>query len=278
MGASVLLVDADEFFVQVAQRMGSASTHSGARILVTGSDARRVVTSASYAARAYGIRAGMPLARAVRKCPSAQIARVTRTDVARWSETLRSALFKMTPIVEQASVDEFYLDMAGTERLYGTSDLEALARRVREHVREDATLRVTVGGGPNRMIAKMAATKAKPNGIVAVAAGEEAAFMGHCEVAEIPGVGPRMARELKRRGVRTIEQGRRLPRALLEAWLGSYRAAWLEQRMMGTAEVRVSEDRTGHEKSMGKDRTLPWDTNDERVLDGELLALTDELG
>src|SRR5689334_12637438 len=133
----ILLADADAFYVAVARLVDPAGAGSARLLIVGGSAERRgVVTSASYEARAYGVRSAMPMARAVRLCPGAMVVPVPWEACAEKSRAIGTVLRRFTPVVEQASSDEFYLDLTGTERLYD-EPLAATGRRIRDDVQAE---------------------------------------------------------------------------------------------------------------------------------------------
>src|SRR5881296_3598929 len=142
----ILLADADAFYVAVTRLVDPDGAGRAPLLIVGGSAERRgVVTSASYEARAYGVQSAMPMARAVRLCPGATVVPVPWEACAAKSRQIRAVLRRFTPAVEQASSDEFYLDLTGTERLYGGEPLAATAGRIREAVSEATSLSVSIG-------------------------------------------------------------------------------------------------------------------------------------
>ena len=184
----ILLVDCDMYFVQVARLEDPEGAGRIQLLLVGGSrEGRGVITSADYSARAFGVRSGMPTAQALRLCPQATVVPVPRDACARISGEIRSVLERFAPIVESASIDEFYLDLSGTETLYRGEPLAATAERIRVAVKDETQISVSIGGGTQRMVAKLAAGRAKPAGVRIVPAGGEAEFMRGFELADIPG-------------------------------------------------------------------------------------------
>src|SRR5688572_4855056 len=162
----ILLVDCDMFFVQVARLTDPDGVGREPLLLVGGSPTGRgVITSASYEARAFGVRSGMPAAQALRLCPEAVIVPVPRSECARKSRAIHDTLQRLAPVVRAASIDEFYLDLSGTERLFA-EELSESARRIRETVLADTEISVSVGGGTGRTVAKLAVRRAKPAGVL----------------------------------------------------------------------------------------------------------------
>lgn len=269
----ILLVDCDMFYVQVA-RLEDPEGAGREELLIVGGSAtgRGVVTSASYACRGFGVRSAMPTAEALRLCPQAVVVGVDRAAVSRRSREVRTALEDLSPVVQAASVDEFYLDLTGTERLFRGESLEASARRIREAVLERTEISVSVGGGTNRLVAKLAAGLAKPAGVHVVPGGTEADFLAGLELRDIPGVGPALLRTLASKGLKTVEQARRVELAWLERWLGENRARWLHRRLLGRDDSPV--DPGDPRKSISSERTFSSDIDDDDELRRRLLKLT----
>ena len=273
----ILLADCDMFYVQVAKLEDPEGVGRLELVLVGGRpEERGVVTSASYGARRFGVRSGMPMSQAVRLCPEATVVPVARGACSRRSREVAAVLRRFAPVVEAASIDEFYLDLTGTERLYGGEPLAATAERIRRAVREETRISVSVGGGSTRTIAKMATRLAKPDGLHVVPAGEEQAFMLRWEVADLPSVGPVMAEGLRRRGVRTVRDALGIDEATLVLWLGEARGRWLHQRVRGIDPTPVvAESET---KSVSHERTFVRDLAEEEEIEAELLRLAVETG
>lgn len=268
----ILLVDCDQFFVQCARLVDPDGAGREELLLVGGSvEGRGVVTSASYATREFGVRSGMPTSQALRLCPRARVVPVPREMCGRKSREVRAVLGDFTPVVEAASVDEAYLDLTGTEALYRGESLRDIAERVRMAVLERAAIQVSVGGGTNRMIAKLAVRPAKPAGVHVVEPGGEAEFMRGLDLAAIPGVGPVFQEELRRFGLVRVEDALAHDRATLGAWLGS-RGEWLYERVLGRDDSPV--ETGGAAKSISRDETFPRDLSEDAELERELLALS----
>jgi DNA polymerase-4 len=260
------------FFVQVARLEDPEGAGRTALLLVGGSaTGRGVVTSASYEVRAFGVRSGMPTAQALRLCPEATVVGVPRGAVSRKSREVRRVLERLCPVVQAASVDEFYLDFTGTERLLRGEPLEDTARRLRRAVLEETAISVSVGGATNRLVAKIAVRRAKPAGIHVVPPGEEGAFLAEHDLADIPGVGPSMVESLGRRGLVTVEDALRVDLEWLSKWLGEGRAEWLHQRIRGEDRTPVST----HEprKSISNERTFGEDLHTDAEVERQLVRL-----
>lgn len=268
----ILLVDCDAFFVQVA-RLEDPTGAGRAKLLIVGGSptGRGVVTSASYEARSFGVRSAMPTAHALRLCPDATVVGVPRGSVTRRSGEVRATLEELAPVVQAASVDEFYLDLTGTERLFTGESLEDTAWRIRHSVLERTGISVSLGGGTRRVIAKLAATRAKPAGVHIVPAGAEQAFLDPLDLSELPGVGPALVESLRRRGLVTVADAVAVQKEWLARWFGPRRGAWLYRRVRGVDDSRV--DPFERRKSISSERTFFEDLVDDRDLERWLLEL-----
>jgi DNA polymerase-4 len=276
----ILQVDADAFYVQVA-RLEDPEGAGRARLLLVGGSpkGRGVVTSASYEARRFGVRSGMAMAQAVRLCPDALVVGVPRRATSQRSRAIVAVLERFTPVVEPASIDEMYLDLSGTEGLYHHEPLEATARRIRDAVLTETAIAVSVGGGTSRLIAKLAAGRAKPHhtpearGVLIVPPGEEQDFLRTFDLADIPGVGPRFQDRLAALGLRTVPDALRYDRAVLRRCLTPRAADWLHDRIRGVDDSAV--ERRTAARSISRDETFATDLDDDELLRAELLRLSD---
>ena len=267
----ILLVDCDAFFVQVARLEDPEGAEKTDLLLVGGSQTGRgVVTSASYGARRFGVRSAMPTAQALRLCPDATVVGVPRRACGHKSREIRSCLERLAPVVQAASIDEFYLDLTGTDRLFGES-LEVTANRIRETVLEETQISVSIGGATRRMIAKLASGVAKPGGVHVVPTGQEAEFMKRLDLADIPGVGPSLVEALRKRGLVRIEDALGVQEKWLERWFGAHRGRWLYRRMRGLDSSRV--DPREPRKSISSERTFFQDLKSDEDLERMLLRL-----
>ena len=267
----VLHVDVDAMFVRCAVMADPARLADEPLILVGGRPEQRgVVASASYGCRAYGVRSAMPMATALRLCPDAVVVPVPREMVRAKSRELARVLEAWAPVVTMASVDEAYLDLTGTEALYHHEPLAATAARIQRDVGERTGLDVSIGGGSNRLVAKLATSFAKPRGVFIVPAGEEEAFTGRLEIGDLIGVGPALREELRRRGVTTMQALRALDLSTLASWWGEERARWLWERCRGIDAAPVAEEDVT--KSVSSETTFPRDLAGTEELETALLA------
>jgi DNA polymerase-4 len=274
----VLLADADAFFVAVA-RMVDPRGAGNARLLIVGGsrESRGVVCSASYETRRFGVRSAMPIARALRLCPNAMCVPVPRKACSAKSAEIREVLEQFAPVVEGASIDEWYLDLGGTEGLYHHEPLAATAHRIRDAVRRATRLSISVGGGTNKLIAKLAVERAKPkpgtgaDGVHVVPPGTEEEFLRTFTLAELPLVGPKFQARLAKLGMSTVPDVLKHDLPTLRAWLGDREADWLWDRVHGISDSPVESG--GEAKSISRDETFPEDLRDDKDLERELLAL-----
>jgi DNA polymerase IV len=272
----ILLVDADAFFVAVA-RMVDPDGAGRAPLLIVGGPAgsRGVVCSASYETRAFGVRSAMPISRALRLCPDAVCVPVPRGACSRKHREIRAVLERFAPVVQAASIDEWYLDLGGTEKLYGDAPLDVVAGQIREAVRAETAMTVSIGGGTTKLVAKLAVERAKPkfgaSGVHVVKPGEELEFMRQLNLADIPGIGPKTTVRLAERGLRSVEDVLALDAAALSRLVGPRDAEWLAERVRGIDEAEVEERDVA--KSISRDETFDTDIHDDLVLEGELTEL-----
>lgn len=274
----ILLADADAFFVAVARLVDPSGAGQSPLLIVGGTrESRGVVCSASYETRKFGVRSAMSIAQALRLCPNAMCVPVPGKACAEKSGEIRAVLERFSPVVEGASVDEWYMDFGGTEGVYHQEPLQDTAHRMRAAVHKDTGLTISVGGGTNKLVAKLAVERAKPkpdsgaDGVHIVAPGSEEQFLRTFALAELPMVGPRFQERLAALGMTTVPDVLQYDVATLSQWLGAREAAWLWDRVRGISESAVESG--GAAKSISRDETFGEDIRDDTALERELLAL-----
>ncbi len=262
MDLRILHVDIDAFFASVEQ---VRDPRLAGRPLIVGNG---VIASCSYEARRYGLRAGMSIGEARRLCPGVAVLDGHAPTYRAFAERVFEHVGRMTPSLD-TYLDECYGDLAGTERLHG--DVRARALSLKQAVREDTGLTVTVGLGPNRMLAKMAGKRTKPDGLGWVTADQVEEFLLPRPVGELLGVGPAHRRLLEEMNVRTIGDLRRLPHPTLVALFGAIGAALYER-----ARGRDSRAVTPREVPLAVSRETAFhaDTVDREEITGTLCYLT----
>jgi DNA polymerase IV len=258
--AAILHIDMDAFFVSV--ELLARPELKGLPVVVGGQrDERGVVTSASYEARRFGVHSAMPLRTAAKLCPQAVFLERHHDLYGQWSDRIAAILAKFSPVVEMASIDEAYLDLAGTERLHGPP-LSAADKVLREIT---ATTRLPCSGGlaATRLVAKVSSDQAKPRGLVWVPPGSEAAFLAPLDVRRIPGIGKVTEAALKSLGIETIVQLQALPLERLEQSFGQWGTA-LYRKARGIDSYEFFVD--AEAKSLSHNQTFGEDTNDAEKL------------
>jgi DNA polymerase IV len=268
--ATILHVDLDAFFAAIEQR--DRPELRGRPVIVGGGgpDARGVVSAASYEARRFGVRSAMPLRTAARLCRDAVFVPVDGRKYAAVSGQVMSILRRFTPAVEPVSIDEAFLDVAGTELLHGTP-VDA-AHAIKGSIRGELELTASVGVATTKLVAKVASDLRKPDGLVIVPEGTEAEFLAPLPISRLWGVGERTARTLGDYGVRTIGDLASLPDDLLTRRLGR-QGPVLAQRARGVDGSPVSGGEAA--KSVSHEHTFDVDTSDPEVLERALLGLSE---
>jgi DNA polymerase IV len=270
MTARILHVDLDAFFVEVCRQRHPELREIALLVVGGRRDQRGVVQSASYAARRFGIHAGMPIGQAVRLCPQATFFQGSFVHYRDASRAVREVLSRFSPTVVMASLDEAYLDFGGTERLYPVS-LLPVAEQLRDEVRRETGLDSSIGIGPNRMIAKLASDCAKPRGLMEVRAGWEEGFLAGLPLRALPGVGPKTADRWIELGLTDVYQIQEMSEEQLARLIGGDARA-LKLRAHGSGGTTLSADRLP--KSVSRETTLSRDLRDPEELEAILALLT----
>ncbi len=249
-------VDMDAFYASVEQR--DRPELRGYPVIVGANPrGRGVVSAASYEARRYGVRSAMPIGKAARLCPHAIFLPVDMDRYQQASHQVMAILADFSPLVEPVSVDEAFLDLTGTEPLFG--DPPRAVARVKTRIRDETGLTASAGLAANKFVAKVASDLRKPDGLVVVPPGTEAAFLAPLPVERLWGVGRVMADALATLGVATIGQLQRIPRASLVQRFGEH-GADLHDLAFGRDDRFV--DPVSAPKSIGAETTFGTDTRD----------------
>ena len=266
----ILHVDMDAFFASVEKIL--APSLSGKAVIVGGdiSD-RSVVSSASYEARRYGVRSAMPIAKARRLCPHAIFLRGNLEAYARFSDRVLNVLNRFTPIIQRTSLDDFYLDLTGCRRLHGHPF--AAADKIKRTVHRETGLPVSIGVASNKLVAKIASGLAKPDGILRVNPGNEAAFLRHLQMKKLPGIGAAAADTLSKFNLVTLGDIASLPTGMLERAFGAW-GRLIGERAHGIDNSHVVAER-GLPKSISHEHTFARDTIDRDKIHAVLYTLTE---
>ena len=264
-------IDLDAFFVSVEQALDPGLR--GKPVVVGGRpDRRGVVASASYEARAFGIRAGMPLAKAYRLCPQAIFLQGSFSRYRDASARFMTILADFSPCLEPVGLDEAYLDVTGCE-LYGSP--RQLALSIKERVKKELNLIASVGIASCKVVAKIASDLGKPDGLVEVASGQEKGFLAPLPVAKLPGVGRKTEQALRAMGITSIGQLAALPPELVKSRFGA--AGMMIHHYASGVDNREVEP-PGEAKSISRETTFAQDTLDRGFLQATLRYLCERVG
>lgn len=270
---TILHVDLDAFFAAVEQRDNPALRGKPVVVGGGGPNDRGVVSTCSYEARVFGIRSAMPLRTAGALCPHAIFVPVDGRKYMRVSGEVMDILRRFTPLIEPLSIDEAFLDMTGTEALFGSG--EEVGRKIKQAVRDELELTISVGVAANRLVAKIASDLRKPDGLVVVPEGEEETFLAPLAIERLWGVGASTRRALTDYDVKTIGDLAALPEDVLVRRFGSH-GATLSARARGVGDTEVGHDVAA--KSISHEHTFDVDTDEWAVIERTLLALSEGVG
>ena len=268
---SILHLDVDAFFASVEEIL-DPSLKGKPLIVGARPEQRGVVASASYAARAFGIRSAMPTAQALRLCPQAIVVPPRHKVYGEYSARMMAILSEYSPLVEPLSLDEAFLDVTGCQARWKSP--EELAHHIQERLAVELGLSVSVGLASNKLVAKIASSLKKPRGFVVVPHGKEAEFLAPLPVEKLWGVGEVTARSLHEMGVLTIGQLAGFPVAQLEARFGQ-RGRDLHRYAGGIDDSPVVAER--EEKSLSREVTFAEDIGDRQALRKALLSLSEDV-
>jgi DNA polymerase IV len=266
---TILHVDLDAFFAAVEQR--DRPELRGKPVIVGGvPPGRGVVSAASYEARAFGVHSAMSLTEAVRRCPDGVYLPVDGRRYQQASRDVMAILRRFTPQVEPISIDEAFLDVTGSRPLFGEGP--EIAAAIKSAVRDDVGLTASVGVATTKLVAKIASDLRKPDGLVVVPPGNEAAFLAPLPISRLWGVGEKTAAVLAEYGVKTIGDLAALSPDLLVRRFGKHGAA-LGWRALGIDDDPVHDGDPA--KSVGHETTFDTDSSDPEVIERTLLALSE---
>ncbi|MDR1152664.1 MAG: DNA polymerase IV [Bifidobacteriaceae bacterium] len=266
---SILHVDMDSFFASVELRRRPDLV---GRAVIVGGEGRSVVLTATYEARAFGVSSGMAMTSARRACPHATVIPPDYRAYAVASRQVMAILREVTPLMEQVSVDEAYLDVTGSLRRLGPP--RAIGESIRRRVRDDLSLACSVGIGTSKAVAKIASTRAKPDGLMEVPSERTIAFLHALPVSALSGVGAKTAKALAAFGIATVADVAATPDVVLRRAVGQAWAEHLAALASGRDPRQVTPRR--EEKSIGAETTFVEDLPRGDHLDAALLALADK--
>lgn len=268
---SILHVDMDAFYASVEERENPSLV--GRPLIVGGTpQGRGVVAAANYAVRKFGVHSAMPTTTALRLCPSAVVLPPRMDAYAEVSQQIRAIFERFTPLVEPLSLDEAFLDVSGSQTLFGTA--EEIGRRIKREIADDLELIASVGVAPNKFLAKVASDLEKPNGFVVVDPARVQEFLDPLPIRRLWGVGKISAGILERMNVSTIRDFRRLSPETLRQQFGEH-GAHLWKLARGIDERPVVPDREA--KSISHETTFATDINDLDTLRAWGVELSDQV-
>jgi len=289
--ARTCCLDLDTFFVSVERLLDPSL--QGKPVVVGGHKGQRgVVTAASYEVRTLGVRSGMSMADAVRLAPHAIYLPTRHGTYGPYAARVRAVLERYSPVVQTASIDEFFMDFRGTERMYGLpgdADADATIARVvgrmRQEIQDEVGLPASAGIGASRPVAKICSALAKPAGVCMVRPDQARAVLGPLPVRRYPGIGPVMDGRLRAAGIETLGQLLDLPPGPHRAWFGHLSEQVQVGLLRGSTAV-LGPDRPAFREhdpqglaagSVSNERTFMADVGDEREIRDQLRALTERV-
>ncbi|HEV7741586.1 MAG TPA: DNA polymerase IV [Pseudolysinimonas sp.] len=268
VSATILHIDMDAFYASV--ELLEHPELAGKPVIVGHRSLRSVVTAATYEARRYGVNSAMPMALALRRCPQAIVLEPHFERYTHYSALVMGLLRDVTPLVEPLSIDEAFLDVAGALRLMGTP--WQIGTRLRERVFAETGLSASVGAAATKYVAKLASSRAKPDGLLVVPAASTLTFLHPQPVSALWGVGVKAEEQLTRLGLRTVGDVAEVPVDALVRAVGPANAARLHELAWGRDPRPVSTER--EEKSIGHETTFETDVTDTAIVHRTLLSLS----
>ena len=271
MNRVIFHIDMDAFYASVEQMDNPALR--GKPVIVGGTSKRGVVCAASYEARKFGVHSAMPIFQAEKKCPKGIFLPVKMARYREVSKQIMSILRGFSPLVQQISIDEAYMDISGVDRLLGTP--EGIGRHIKQGIREATSLTCSIGIAPNKFLAKIASDLEKPDGLKVIHPEEVQEFIEKLPIERVPGVGGKSALSLHKMGIQTLGDVKRVPQSLLKRKTGKFGNRLLELSKGVDASAVVP---SAQAKSISSEETLAVNTNDVEVLKKELLVQSEIVG
>jgi DNA polymerase-4 len=272
MTRRIMHIDLDAFFVSVEQVANPKL--KGKPVVVGGRpQGRGVVAAASYEARAFGLRSGMPLVTASRLCPQAIFIQGSFPKYRDASQKFMAILADFSPFLEPMGLDEAYLDATGFESIHGSG--YQMAAKIKQRVKAELGINASIGIAGGKVVAKVASEMSKPDGLLEVAEGKEGSFLAPLPVARLPGIGQKTERELKRLGVTTLGKLSITPLSVLKSHFGA--SGEMLQRFASGIDDREVEPPAAA-KSISRETTFGQDTRDRSLLKATLRYLGERVG
>jgi DNA polymerase-4 len=266
---TIFHLDLDAFFISVERILYPSL--NGKPVIVGGDPklGRGVVAACSYEARAFGLHSAMPIRTAYRLCPKGIYINGHFEEYERYSQAVKNILEQYAPVIEQASIDEFYLDMTGTQKMYGS--MLSFASKLQEEIWNKLSLPCSIGIGSNKTVAKIGSDCMKPKGITFIIPGMEKEFLAPMPVESIPGVGKVLKQQLNSRGIFSIGDVTKLPAEYFSIAFGKYGIdLWRKAHGEGVEYLTIHRER----KSISKETTFIKDVTNDEEIKQELFHLT----
>lgn len=261
--------DLDTFFVSV-ERLKNSSLN-GKPLIVGGSSDRGVVAACSYESRTFGVHSAMPMKLALRLCPNAVVIRGDHDSYSAYSRMVTEIIREEVPVLEKASIDEFYMDLTGMDKFFGCSKFTS---ELKQKVMKETGLPVSYALASNKLLSKVGTNEAKPNGQLEIPYGQEKPYLAPLKIEKMPGIGSKTSTLLRQMGIDTIKTLSEIPLRLMESRFGK-NGIELSRKANGidlSPVVPYSE-----QKSIGKEETFESDTIDMHLLHSELLRMTENV-
>lgn len=269
MDRSIVHIDLDTFFVSVERLLDSRLNNKP--VLVGGTNGRGVVAACSYEARRYGIHSAMPMGMAQKLCPEAIVIRGDGGMYSKFSNMVTEIINEDSPLYEKSSIDEFYIDVSGMDRFFGTYKW---ACELREKIIRETGLPISFGLSTNKTVAKVGTSEAKPNNHINIPKGFEKGFLAPLAIKKIPMVGDKSYKMLLSMGVKYVKTVQEIPIELMESIMGKNGIVlWKKAQGIDNTPVEPYNER----KSISSSITLEKDTIDTRQLKNILTAMTEKL-
>lgn len=265
----IVHMDLDSFFVSVERLYDSKL--NGKPILIGGSGDRGVVASCSYEARKFGVHSAMPMRTARQLCPEAMIIRGDFEKYSQKSHDVTEIIREDVPFFEKSSIDEFYIDYTGMDRFFGCFKM---AKELRQRILEETGLPISLGLSENKTVSKVATGEAKPNNAKEIPFGFEKPFLAPLSVRKIPMIGEKTSHTLYNMGVKKVQTLQNMPSELLEATFGKNgRMIWEKANGIDRSLVTPYSEA----KSISSENTFEQDTIDVKMLEANMIAMTEQL-
>lgn len=262
-------LDLDTFFVSVERLKNSQFV--GKPLIVGGLSDRGVVAACSYETRKFGVHSAMPMKLALRLCPHAIVVRGDSDSYSYYSRLVTDVVADTVPVMEKASIDEFYVDLTGVDRFFGCSQFMV---ELKNRIRKESGLPISYALASNKLVSKVATDDAKPDGRKEIAHGLEKSYLAPLKIERMPGIGQKTSALLQQMGVRTIKVLSEIPVPMMQNLLGK-NGIELSRKANGidpTPIIPYSE-----QKSMGTEETFQQDTIDIKFLNSEIIRMTEKL-